>query len=159
MIVICFSANATFNIFFLSKSWCLKYLASRKNICLLINFSRENSSGLSIQWLESIQSGNSFYKHLANITRHRCGCMWVKQMDGYSFWINRLWVWLLVTETVAIEASTRSPRVLATSKGPTVSSPQEEAEKLGRKVTAAMKKTRVRRLRVWIPVPEKFSLK
>ena len=79
-------------------------------------------------------------------------------MDGYSYWMYRLWVCLLATETVAIAAATRSPRVLATSKGPTVSGMQEEAEKPVRKVTAAMKKTRVGRSRVRIPVPAKFSL-
>ena len=79
-------------------------------------------------------------------------------MDGYSYWMYRLWVCLQATETVAIAAATRSPRALATSKGPTVSGKQEEAEKPVRKVTAAMKKTRVGRSRVRIPVPAKFSL-
>ena len=41
----------------------------------------------------------------------------------------RLWVCLLVTEIVAIAAASRSPRVLATSKGPTMSGTREEAEK------------------------------
>ena len=68
-------------------------------------------------------------------------------MDGYSYWMYRLWVCLLATKTVAIAAATRSPRVLATSKGLTVSGTQEEAKKPVRKVMAAMKKTRVRRLR------------
>ena len=36
---------------------------------------------------------------------------------------------MLATETVAIAATTGSPRVLATSKGPTMSGKQEEAEK------------------------------
>ena len=89
---------------------------------------------------------------------HRCGCMRVKQMDGYSYWMYRLWVCLQAAETVAIAAATRSPRALATSKGPTVSGKQEEAGKPVRKVTAAMKKTRVGRSRVRIPVPAKFPL-
>ena len=79
-------------------------------------------------------------------------------MDGYSYWMYRLWGCLQATETVAIAAATRSPRALATSKGPTVSGKQEEAEKPVRKVTAAMKKTRVGRSRVRILVPAKFSL-
>ena len=79
-------------------------------------------------------------------------------MDGYSNWMYRLWVCLLATKTVAIAAATRSPRVLATSKGPTVSGKQEEAEKSVRNVTAAMKKTRVGRSWVRIQVPSKFSL-
>ena len=41
---------------------------------------------------------------------HRCGCMRVKQMDGYSYWMYRLWVCLQATETVAIAAATRSPQ-------------------------------------------------
>ena len=73
-------------------------------------------------------------------------------MDGYSYWMYRLWGCLQATETVAIAIA------LATSKGPTVSGKQEEAEKPVRKVTAAMKKTRVGRSRVRIPVPAKFSL-
>ena len=79
-------------------------------------------------------------------------------MDGYSNWMYRLWVYLLVTKTAAIAATTRSPGVLATSKFPAVSGTQEEAEKLVRTVTAAMKKTRVGRPWVRIPVPSKFSL-
>ena len=79
-------------------------------------------------------------------------------MDCYTYWMYRHWVCLLATEIVAIAAVTRSPRVLATSKGLTVSGMQEEAEKPVRKVMAAMKKTRVGRLRVQIPVPAKFSL-
>ena len=66
-------------------------------------------------------------------------------MDGYSYWMYRLWVCLQAAETVAIAAATRSPRVLATSKGLTVSGTQVEAEKPVRKVTSAMKKTRVGR--------------
>ena len=62
---------------------------------------------------------------------------------------------MLVTETVAIAAATRSPRVLATSKGP---GKVEEDEKHVRKVTATMKKTPVGRLRVRILVLAKFSL-
>ena len=50
-------------------------------------------------------------------------------MDGYSYWMYRLWGCLQATETVAIAAATRSPRALATSKGLTVSGKQEEAEK------------------------------
>ena len=34
----------------------------------------------------------------------------------------------LATETVVIATATKSPRVLATSKGPTMSGKQEEAE-------------------------------
>ena len=49
----------------------------------------------------------------------------------------------LATETVVIATATKSPRVLATSKGPTMSGKQEEAKNPVRKVTAAMKKTRV----------------
>ena len=49
---------------------------------------------------------------------------------------------------MAIAAATRSPRALATSKGPTVSGEQEEAEKPVRKVMAAIKKTQVGRSRV-----------
>ena len=79
-------------------------------------------------------------------------------MDGYSYRMYRLRVCLLATETVAIAAATRSPRVLATSKGPTVLGNQKEAEKPVRKVMAAMKKTLVGRWRVRIPVPAKFSL-
>ena len=60
----------------------------------------------------------------------------------------RLWVCLLATETVAIAAATRSPRVLATTKGLIVLGTQEEAEKPVRKGTAAMKKTWVRRSQV-----------
>ena len=45
-------------------------------------------------------------------------------------------------------AATRSPRVLTTSKGLTVSGKQEEAEKPVKKVTAEMKKTWVGRLQV-----------
>ena len=63
-----------------------------------------------------------------------------------------------MTKTVAMAAATRSPRVLAISKGTTMSGMQEEAEKPLRKVMAAMKKTQVGRLRVQIPVPAKFSL-
>ena len=65
---------------------------------------------------------------------HRCGCMSVKQMGGYSYWMDRLWVCLLATKILTIAAATRSPRVLATSKGPTVSGMQEEAQKPVRKV-------------------------
>ena len=69
-------------------------------------------------------------------------------MDGYSYsyWMYRLWVCLLVTKTVAIEAATRSLRALATSKGPTVSGKQEEAQKPVRKVTAVMKEDAVRKV-------------
>ena len=84
--------------------------------------------------------------------------MSVKQIDSYSFGMYRHWVCLLATEIVAIAAATRSPRVLATSKGQTVSGTQEVAIKPVRKVPAAMKKTWVRRLWVQIPVPAKFSL-
>ena len=55
-------------------------------------------------------------------------------MDGYSYRMYRLRVCLLATETVAIAAATRSPRVLATSKGLTVSGTQEEANIPVRKV-------------------------
>ena len=65
---------------------------------------------------------------------YRCGCLSVKQMGGYSYWMYWLWVCLLAAEILAIAASTRSPRVLATSKGPTVSGMQEEAKKTVRKV-------------------------
>ena len=64
--------------------------------------------------------------------------MSVKQMDGNSFWMYRLWVCLLATKIVALAAATRSPRELATSKG--LTGTQEDAEKPVRKVTAAMKK-------------------
>ena len=74
-------------------------------------------------------------------------------MDGYSYCMYRLWVCLLATETVVIAAATRSPRVLATSKGPTMSGMQEEAVKPERNVTAAMKKTWVQ-----IPMLAKFAL-
>ena len=84
-------------------------------------------------------------------------------MDGYSYWMYRLYVCLLATKIVAIAAATRSYRVLATSKGPTMLGTQKEAEKPVRKLTAAMKKMWVRRLRVrrsrlQIPVSAKFSL-
>ena len=65
---------------------------------------------------------------------------------------------MLATEIVAIAAATRSPRILATSKGQTVSGTQEEAIKPVRKVPAAMKKMWARRSWVQIPVPAKFSL-
>ena len=46
------------------------------------------------------------------IAGHRWGCMSVKQMDSYPYWMYSLWVCLLATEIVAIAASTRSPRLL-----------------------------------------------
>ena len=58
-------------------------------------------------------------------------------------WMYTLWVWLLVTETVAISAASRSSRVLATSWGPTLQARRGlslyggccyDEEKLGRKV-------------------------
>ena len=55
---------------------------------------------------------------------------------------------MLATKKVAIAAATRSPRVLATSKGLTMLDTQEETEKPVRKVMAAMKKKWVQRLRV-----------
>ena len=84
--------------------------------------------------------------------------MSVKQMDGYSYWMFRLWVCSLVSKIVAIAAATRLPRVLAISKGPTVLGTQEEAKKPVREVMATMKKARVKRLQVPILVPAKFSL-
>ena len=63
-----------------------------------------------------------------------------------------------MTEIVAIAAATKYPRVLATSKGLTVSCMQEEPEKYVKRVQAAMKKTRVGRSWVQIPVLAKFSL-
>ena len=42
-------------------------------------------------------------KKLADCAGHRCGCMSIKQMDGYSYLMHRLWVCLLVTEIVAIQ--------------------------------------------------------
>ena len=40
-------------------------------------------------------------------------------VPAYSYWLYRLWVGLLVIEIVAVAAATKSPRVLAASKGPT----------------------------------------
>ena len=71
----------------------------------------------------------------------------VSQADGWLLLLD-VQALGLATETVAIATATRSPRVLTTSKGLTVSGKQEEAEKPVKKVTAEMKKTWVGRLQV-----------
>ena len=66
----------------------------------------------------------------------------VSQTDGQLLLLDVQALGLmLTTKLVATEAATRSPTVLATSMGPTVTGYQEEAQKTYKKGMAEMKKT------------------